>query len=54
MVLYLDSADGVKMSLNYAVSEIGLPSIPEKEMESFIGPPIEWGIKMLMQELLNM
>lgn len=37
----LDTAEGVLSSVKYAIESCGLPVLPEEELNTFIGPPIQ-------------
>lgn len=37
----LDSAPGIKRCANFALSQLGYPPIPYKELDFFIGPPLK-------------
>lgn len=40
----IDSAAGMRLSLNYALTSAGLPTIAEEEAGKYLGPPLEYSL----------
>lgn len=43
----LDTSEGIKSAVKYAISEFGLDLPSDAILDSFIGPPIQWSLQAL-------
>lgn len=45
----IDSAEGMRLSLNHALASVGLPAIAREETGKYLGPPLEYSLKTFLR-----